>query len=147
MCSVAHPGLSISNGCFGSGNRASIGTCCNMAIPFPSSLSCLHQHYLISTDPWYSSVFCPHSSASALQSIMYIGAAPDRSCSDRLCGVYHQILVFLQCDTTLQGGMTEYTRISGRARCGSERKHGGAQSEHMDKPDVSAGAKRQSKAR
>ena len=124
-----------------------MSTCCNMAIPFPSSLSCLHQRYLIPTFAWYSSVFCPYSSASALQSIMYIGAAPDRSYLDRLCSVCHQILILLYCDTTLQRGMTEYGRISERARCGREREHGGAQSEHMDEPNVSARAKRQSKAR
>ena len=76
--SVAHSEVSISNGCFRSGNRAWT-TYCIMAIPYPSSLSCLHQHYLISTYSWSSSVFCPYSSASALQSIVYIAATSHRS--------------------------------------------------------------------
>ena len=61
--------------------------CCNMAIPFPSSLSWLswlHQCFL---------VFCRCSSASAPQNIMYIGVSSHRSYSNRQCSVYPQNLI------------------------------------------------------
>ena len=92
LYSVAHSEVSISNGCFRSANRPWI-TYCNMAIPFPSSLSCLHQHYLISTCSWYSSVFYPYSSVSALQSIVYIVTASHRSYWGRQCRFYPQNLI------------------------------------------------------